>query len=209
MNARARTAIRRLTLAFVLGVVTTLVVAGPLPPVVQRLRSGEWGTVPALPVSTPRGKPPSPPPGGLSHETVVDPVTDWRATHWPHGEFVPDWPKDIVEYEWVWRLQTGWPFRAFTGECWGRRDGGFDARGATLIVHPFQRKTLIPLRPLWRGLALDTGLLAAIREEMVNERVTVDATSHPDSIYAGAIGAALWGAFRHDRLKVLQARAAA
>jgi benzoyl-CoA reductase subunit D len=24
--------------------------------------------------------------------------------------------------------------------------------------------------------------------------------SHPDSIYAGAIGAALWGAFRHEKL---------
>ncbi|MCL4800482.1 MAG: benzoyl-CoA reductase subunit D [Burkholderiales bacterium] len=59
------------------------------------------------------------------------------------------------------------------------------------------------------GLALDTGLLAAIREEMVNEKVNLDATSHPDSIYAGAIGAALWGAFRHERLQDLQARAAA
>ena len=43
------------------------------------------------------------------------------------------------------------------------------------------------------GLALDTGLLAAIQEEMVNEKVNVQARSHPDSIYAGAIGAALWG----------------
>jgi benzoyl-CoA reductase subunit D len=50
------------------------------------------------------------------------------------------------------------------------------------------------------GLALDSGLLAAIREEMVNEKVSVDAVSHPDSIYAGAIGAALWGAFRHAKL---------
>jgi bcr-type benzoyl-CoA reductase subunit D len=59
------------------------------------------------------------------------------------------------------------------------------------------------------GLALDTGLLAAIREEMVNEKVNVTAVSHPDSIYAGAIGAALWGAFRHEKLQQLQARAAA
>lgn len=58
------------------------------------------------------------------------------------------------------------------------------------------------------GLALDTGLLAAIREEMVNEKVNVSAISHPDSIYAGAIGAALWGAFRHDRLNQLEAAAA-
>jgi benzoyl-CoA reductase subunit D len=59
------------------------------------------------------------------------------------------------------------------------------------------------------GLALDTGLLAAIQEEMVNEKVSVTAVSHPDSIYAGAIGAALWGAFRHGKLRELQERAAA
>jgi benzoyl-CoA reductase subunit D len=33
--------------------------------------------------------------------------------------------------------------------------------------------------------------------------------SHPDSIYAGAIGAALWGSFRFDKLKQLQERVAA
>lgn len=59
------------------------------------------------------------------------------------------------------------------------------------------------------GLALDTGLLAAIAEEMVNEKVSVKPVSHPDSIYAGAIGAALWGAFRHGKLAELQAVAAA
>ena len=59
------------------------------------------------------------------------------------------------------------------------------------------------------GLALDTGLLAAIREEMVNEKVDVEAVNHPDSIYAGAIGAALWGAYRHEKLNQLEARVAA
>ena len=60
------------------------------------------------------------------------------------------------------------------------------------------------------GLALDAGLLAALQEELVNEKITgLSAASHPDSIYAGAIGAALWGAFRHDRLRELQQRAAA
>jgi benzoyl-CoA reductase subunit D len=59
------------------------------------------------------------------------------------------------------------------------------------------------------GLALDVGLLAAIQEEMVNEKVNVTAASHPDSIYAGAIGAALWGAFRHRKLQQLQQKAAA
>jgi benzoyl-CoA reductase subunit D len=60
------------------------------------------------------------------------------------------------------------------------------------------------------GLALDAGLLAALQEELVNEKITgIQAVSHPDSIYAGAIGAALWGAFRHQRLKDLQSRIAA
>jgi benzoyl-CoA reductase subunit D len=60
------------------------------------------------------------------------------------------------------------------------------------------------------GLALDEGLLAALREELVNEKIAgLSVVSHPDSIYAGAIGAALWGAFRHARLKELQERAAA
>jgi benzoyl-CoA reductase subunit D len=59
------------------------------------------------------------------------------------------------------------------------------------------------------GLALDTGLLAAVQEEMVNEKVQVRAESHPDSIYAGAIGAALWGAYRHAKLQELEAVAAA
>jgi benzoyl-CoA reductase subunit D len=60
------------------------------------------------------------------------------------------------------------------------------------------------------GLALDEGLVAALREELVNERITgLEVVNHPDSIYAGAIGAALWGAYRHARLAELQARAAA
>jgi benzoyl-CoA reductase subunit D len=59
------------------------------------------------------------------------------------------------------------------------------------------------------GLALDSGLLAAIQEELVTEKVKVEAVSHPDSIYAGAIGAALWGEFRHQKLAELASRRAA
>jgi benzoyl-CoA reductase subunit D len=60
------------------------------------------------------------------------------------------------------------------------------------------------------GLALDEGLLAALQEELVNEKIAgITAVSHPDSIYAGAIGAALWGAFRFGKLKELQERIAA
>ena len=60
------------------------------------------------------------------------------------------------------------------------------------------------------GLALDVGLLAALQEELVTEKITgLTAVNHPDSIYAGAIGAALWGAFRHDKLKDLEQKLAA
>ncbi len=50
------------------------------------------------------------------------------------------------------------------------------------------------------GLALDAGLVEAMKEAMVREKVSVPIESHPDAIFAGAIGAALWGAFRHDKL---------
>ena len=54
------------------------------------------------------------------------------------------------------------------------------------------------------GLAGDTGLLAAIRDAL-EKKMAADATprevvTHPDAIYAGAIGAALWGGYRYRRL---------
>jgi benzoyl-CoA reductase subunit D len=51
------------------------------------------------------------------------------------------------------------------------------------------------------GLALDEGLCEAMREQLAKMR-GVDATviNNPNSIYAGAIGAALWGAFRFNKL---------
>ena len=52
------------------------------------------------------------------------------------------------------------------------------------------------------GLALDTGMVAAIAEDLAKMKgmEALDVTSHPDSIHAGAIGAALWGAYRHELL---------
>ncbi len=51
------------------------------------------------------------------------------------------------------------------------------------------------------GLAQDTGLVAAVAEELAKMKgVTAEVTNHDDSIYAGAIGAALWGAFRAEKL---------
>jgi benzoyl-CoA reductase subunit D len=59
------------------------------------------------------------------------------------------------------------------------------------------------------GLAMDTGLTAALREEAEREKLEVDIRTHDDSPYAGAIGAALWGAFRHEKLAALGALAQA
>ena len=50
------------------------------------------------------------------------------------------------------------------------------------------------------GLALDQGLLVALQESLQGQKIKVTVRSHPDSAYAGAIGAALWGAFRYAKL---------
>jgi benzoyl-CoA reductase subunit D len=51
------------------------------------------------------------------------------------------------------------------------------------------------------GLALDKGLVAALKEDVAKMKdMKASIRTHPDAIYAGAIGAALWGAFRHDKL---------
>jgi benzoyl-CoA reductase subunit D len=54
------------------------------------------------------------------------------------------------------------------------------------------------------GLGLDAGLVLALEEAAAEGRMRAQVKSHPDAIFAGAIGAALWGAFRHEKL---QARA--
>ena len=50
------------------------------------------------------------------------------------------------------------------------------------------------------GLARDTGLVACLREEAAKQKVAVEVRVSERSIHAGALGAALWGAFRHRRL---------
>jgi benzoyl-CoA reductase subunit D len=57
------------------------------------------------------------------------------------------------------------------------------------------------------GLALDSGLVAALREALAEAGSALVVKSHPDAIHAGAIGAALWGAFRHERLQARSNRA--
>ena len=51
------------------------------------------------------------------------------------------------------------------------------------------------------GLALDAGLVAALNEEASNMKgMSAAIRAHADSPFAGALGAALWGAYRYDRL---------
>jgi benzoyl-CoA reductase subunit D len=51
------------------------------------------------------------------------------------------------------------------------------------------------------GLAADVGLLDALQEALGKTKLGgIVVKAHPESVYAGAIGAALWGAFRQERL---------
>jgi benzoyl-CoA reductase subunit D len=51
------------------------------------------------------------------------------------------------------------------------------------------------------GLAADGGMMAALSEAAAaGKKASLDVRSHPRSILAGAIGAALWGAYRVRRL---------
>jgi bcr-type benzoyl-CoA reductase subunit D len=50
------------------------------------------------------------------------------------------------------------------------------------------------------GLAEDSGLVAALVERLREAGTTLEVLTHRQSVYAGAIGAALWGAFRRRKL---------
>ena len=56
------------------------------------------------------------------------------------------------------------------------------------------------------GMGMNTGMLQAV-EELSKEKKKTDLifASHPDAIYSGAVGAALWGGFRYYKLKEKEA----
>ncbi len=58
------------------------------------------------------------------------------------------------------------------------------------------------------GLANDEGLVVAMREAAAAQKLSVDIRRHPQSMLAGAIGAALWGAFRARKLRRMKDRVA-
>ncbi len=57
------------------------------------------------------------------------------------------------------------------------------------------------------GMALNKGMMQAIEEQLAESGKKFDIKTHPDAIYAGAIGAALWGGYRHFKLKEKQSMA--
>lgn len=50
------------------------------------------------------------------------------------------------------------------------------------------------------GLSRDVGLVAALNHDAEEQKMNLSIVAHPDAIMAGAFGAALWGAFRHEAL---------
>jgi benzoyl-CoA reductase subunit D len=50
------------------------------------------------------------------------------------------------------------------------------------------------------GLAADVGLVAALQEAAASAKGGLELRTHPESVLAGAYGAALWGAFRARKL---------
>jgi benzoyl-CoA reductase subunit D len=59
------------------------------------------------------------------------------------------------------------------------------------------------------GLAADVGLLDALRHEAARSGAALEFVSHEDAVLAGALGAALWGRYRLEKLAALEAEAGA
>ena len=51
------------------------------------------------------------------------------------------------------------------------------------------------------GLSRDTGLVGALNRAAADQKMELEVIAHPEAIMAGAYGAALWGAFRHEKLE--------
>ncbi|KAA0210734.1 MAG: benzoyl-CoA reductase subunit D [Ignavibacteriaceae bacterium] len=51
------------------------------------------------------------------------------------------------------------------------------------------------------GMALNEGMMQALEEQLAETGKKFELKTHPDAIYAGAMGAALWGGYRYYKLK--------
>jgi len=54
------------------------------------------------------------------------------------------------------------------------------------------------------GMAMNIGMIQALQELLEESKMDLEIRTHPDSIFAGAIGAALWGGFRYYKLNLNQ-----
>lgn len=50
------------------------------------------------------------------------------------------------------------------------------------------------------GMAMNIGMIQALQELIAESKLTLEVRTHEDAIFAGAIGAAIWGGFRHFKL---------
>jgi benzoyl-CoA reductase subunit D len=50
------------------------------------------------------------------------------------------------------------------------------------------------------GMGQDAGLARTFTRLLEKSKASIEVVTHPQAVFAGAIGAALWGAFRHARL---------
>ncbi len=55
------------------------------------------------------------------------------------------------------------------------------------------------------GLARDEGLCRVLQKHASDQKLAVQIRTHTDSIFAGAIGAAIWGEFRYRKLNQAEA----
>jgi len=51
------------------------------------------------------------------------------------------------------------------------------------------------------GMAKNAGMVEAVKELAAEHNHNYEITTHPDAIYSGAIGAAIWGGYRYNKLK--------
>ena len=49
-------------------------------------------------------------------------------------------------------------------------------------------------------MAKNTGMIDAVNELANEHKDSYEIVAHPDAIYSGAIGAAIWGGYRHKKI---------
>ncbi len=79
-------------------------------------------------------------------------------------------------------------------------------KGIHLSVANRSVRLLSSLKPespavLTGGMALNKGMVQAMVETIADSKIDIEVIAPEDAIYAGAIGAALWGGYRYEKLQ--------